>query len=283
MGATPRSRSPHRRAAGGWIGVAAIVTSALLLGGAGFVGAMWLRRGPSRPSVSGAVNRFRSSATGTRSVASQPRPGVYLYAGTGAEHLSFLSTTQSQVGSLPGTVTTGAGGCWTFAIDYNSFHRQSWSRCARNGRLVELGGVTDQRFDFGAFGQSEHTVVVCDPPIVLADPTAVAGHTGAVRCNGHSQTTGADQRQRGRITDLGRTSVVVHGTPVAAVHYREDFTISGGQQGSTHEEVWVAAENGLPLREVRTIEVVSPAPAPINEVTYREHGTWRLTSLTPRT
>jgi hypothetical protein len=283
MRATSRSRSPHRRAERGWIGVAAIVVSALVLGGAGYVGAMWLRRGPSRPSVNGAVDRFRSSSTGTRSVASQPRPGVYLYAGTGAEHLSFLSTEQSQVGNLPGTVTTGTDGCWTFAIEYNSFHRQSWNRCARNGRLVELGGVTDQRFDFGAFGQSEHTVVVCDPPIVLDAPDAVVGDTRAIRCDGHSQTTGADQHQRGRITYLGRTTVTVAGTRVAAVHYREDFTIGGGQKGSTHEEVWAAATDGLPLREVRTIEVVSPAPAPIHEVTYREHGTWRLTSLTPRT
>lgn len=283
MGAVLRSRIPRRRAQGGWIGVVAIVVTAALLGGAGYVGAMWLRRGPSKASVGGAVDRFRASGTGAQRVASQPRPGVYLYAGTGTEHLSFLSTKQSQVGSLPGTVTTGAGGCWTFAIEYNSFHRQSWSRCATNGRLVERGGITDQRFDFGAFGQSEHTVVTCTPPIVLDDPSAAAGRTGAVHCDGHSQTTGADQQQRGRITYLGRTSVTVHGVPVPAVHYREDFRIGGGQKGSTHEEVWVAASDGLPLRETRTIEVVSPAPAPINEVTYSEHGTWRLTSLTPRT
>ena len=75
----------------------------------------------------------------------------------------------------------------------------------------------------------------------------------------------------------------VGGTRVPALHYREDFTISGGQKGSTHESVWIAAADGLPLREERTIEVVSPAPAPISEATYREHGTWRLTSLTPRT
>jgi hypothetical protein len=118
---------------------------------------------------------------------------------------------------------------------------------------------------------------------VLVDPTSVAGATGRVRCDGHSQTTGADQRQRGRITFVGRTSVSVGGTRVPALHYREDFTIRGGQHGSTHESVWVAAADGLPLRETRTIEVVSPAPAPIHQVTYRERGTWRLTSLTPRT
>ena len=273
----------RRRTERGWVGVAAIVASALVLGSGVVVGTMWLRRGPGRPSVGGAVDRFRSSATGTKRLASQPHPGVYLYDGTGTEHLSFLSTQQSQVGSLPGTVTTGAGGCWTFAIEYNSFHRQTWNRCVTDGRLVERGGTTDQRFDFGVFSQKEHTVIVCTPPIVLDDPSVAAGDTGTVRCDGHSQTTGADQQQRGRITYLGRTTVTVQGRRVAAVHYRQDVTIGGGQKGSTHEEVWLAAADGLPLRETRTIEVVSPAPAPIHEVTYREHGSWRLASLTPRT
>jgi len=284
MRAVPSPRCSRRRGDGGWIGVAVVVASALVLGGVGVVGAVWLRRGPSRPSVTGAVHRYRSSTPGARAnAAAQPRPGVYLYAGSGDEHLSFMSTGQSQTGNLPGTVTTGADGCWTFVIEYNSFHHQTWTRCERDGRMVETGGLTDQRFDFGFFSQSEHTVVTCTPPIVLDDPGAAVGTTTALRCDGHSQTTGADMAQRGRITLVGRPTMTIHGTRVAAVHYREDFTIGGGQHGSTHEDVWVAADTGLPLREERTIEVVSPAPAPIHEVTYREQGSWRLTSLTPQT
>ena len=163
MDGVPTSRS-RWRADEGWIGIAVVIMAALAVA-AVVVGALWLRRGPTRPSVKGAVDRFRASSTSAgSSVALQPRPGVYLYAGTGDEHLSFLSTGQSQDGNLPGTVTTGADGCWTFAIDYNSFHRQTWSRCATDGRLVELGGTTDQRFDFGVFSQSEHTAVLCNPP-----------------------------------------------------------------------------------------------------------------------
>ena len=244
----------------------------------------WNGRGPTKPSIGGAVDRFRSSATASGpAIALRPDPGVYIYAGTGSEHLSFLSTSQSQNGDLPGTVTRGADGCWSFVIDYNSFHRQTSDRCSRGGRLVERGGATDQKFDFGALSQSEHTETVCDPPTTLYDPEWTPGHRAPVRCRGHSQTTKADMVQRGHVTFVGRTTVVVDGTRVPAIHYAQDFKITGDQSGSQHEDAWIAASSGLPLREARSINVVSPAPAPLNQVTYTERGGWRLTSLTPRT
>ncbi|MGZ4688822.1 MAG: hypothetical protein ACXVKA_11140 [Acidimicrobiia bacterium] len=230
------------------------------------------------------MNRFRSSAPGDAgSVERRPNPGVYVYAGTGEERLSFLGTHQSQIGNLPGTVALGGDGCWTFALEYNSFHRQSWSRCTVNGRFVEHGNSTDQKFDFGVMSQSEHTEVVCRPPIVLADPANAPGDHDPVRCTGHSQTTQATMNQRGRVTFVGSATVVVSGRRVAALHVKQDFAITGDQTGSTHEELWIARDSGLPLRERRTIRVVSPAPAPLFHVTYSERGGWHLTSMTPRT
>src|SRR4051794_21389443 len=204
-GPTPTNRSSRT---GGWLGIVAAVVVTLGLATVG--GALLLRHGPGKASVGGAVDRFRATGTMPRAtVAMEPQPGVYVYAGTGAEHLSFFSTDQSQQGDLPGTVTAGPDGCWTFAIEYNSFHHQSWSRCAVDGRLVEPGGTTDQKFDFGVFSQSEHTDVVCNPLTVLFDPSFADGHVGPVRCLGRSQTTNADMTQRGRITFVGRTSVTV--------------------------------------------------------------------------
>ena len=274
------ARSDRRRHP--WL-IAAVVVVALIAVAVGGAVIWWNQRGPTTPSIGGAVDRFRSSkTTPNESVAMRPDPGVYIYAGTGDEHLSFLATRQSQAGSLPGTVTWGAGGCWTFAIDYNSFHRQTWDRCSKNGRLVEPSNTTDQKFDFGALSQSEHTVVTCDPPVVLFDPAAAPGTRVATRCTGHSQTTKADMDQRGTITFVGRTSIVVEGTRVPAFHYTQVIRITGDQTGKQHEELWLAA-NGLPLQEQRTISVDSPAPAPLNKVTYTEQGSWRITSLTPRT
>ena len=271
-----------------WHGRKRLVALAVALGlvaaiaTAGYV--WWRVRGPTRPSIGQAVHRFRaSSGHQTRTARLQPPPGVYSYTGQGDERLSFLSTQQSQAGTLPGTVTRTANGCWSFSVQYNSFHRQAWRRCTVDGRLVELGNTTDQKFDFGPLSQTEHTEVVCTPPITLYDPATAPGHHEPIRCRGHSQTTKANATQLGRVTYIGPGTVTVAGTKVPTLHYSEDTKLSGGQHGTAHEEVWLAAEDGLPLREQRTIRVVSPAPAPLNEVTYTEQGTWRLSSLTPRT
>ncbi len=205
----------------------------------------------------------------------QPNPGVYLYSGTGEEGLSFLATHQSQEGILPGTVTREAHGCWTFAIDYNSYHHQTWNRCAVDGRLVEHGDVTEQKFDFGPLSQSERTVVRCRPVDNAVRPELRPGHRGRVQCTGHSATTKANMTQNGHNTFVGRTTVRVGTTRVAALHFVQDVTISGDQTGTSHEAVWIRATDGLPLREERTVSVVSPAPAPINHVTYSEHGSWQ--------
>jgi hypothetical protein len=275
-----RARSDHRRRRWLIAGIVVVTLVAVLVGG-GVI--WWNQRGPSKPSIGGAVDRFRSSTTAPNdSVPMRPDPGVYIYAGTGSEHLSFLATQQSQAGNLPGTVTWGADGCWTFAIEYNSFHRQTWDRCSRNGRLVEPRNTTDQKFDFGALSQSEHTVVVCAPPITIFDPKAAPGDRVATRCTGRSQTTKADMSQRGAVTYVGRTRVEVAGERVPALHYTQVIRISGDQTGASQEDLWLGL-NGLPLQERRTISVKSPAPAPLNEVTYTEQGTWRITSLTPRT
>jgi hypothetical protein len=240
-------------------------------------------RGPSRPSVGDAIGRFRTSstvATSTRSF--EPRPGVYVYSGTGDESLSFLDTRQSQGPIEPGTVMLQPKGCWQFRIDYNSFHHQAWERCSSHAQLVESGGTADQRFDFVAFKRSEHSVTRCVPPFVVADLAAPVGASTPVHCRGHSGTTNATFDQVGTATYAGRDTVIVGGVAVPALHTREDLHLSGGQSGSVHIGIWFAAGSGLPLKETHSINVESPAPAPINHVTYSENGSWQLTSMTPR-
>lgn len=275
----PEAAVPARHGRRKWLVLTVVL---VVLAGIGGTVAWWFRqRGPSQPSISEAVGRFRSSST--PAVDGLPRPGVYLYSGTGEEKLSFLATHQSQDGLLPGTVKLQRGGCWTFTIQFNSFHRETWNRCVVGDRLVERGNTTDQKFDFGPLSQSEHTEIVCSPPTVLIDPAASPGDRSTLRCRGHSQTTKASMTQRGRITFVGRSTVLVGKTRVPALHFSQNLTITGDQTGAQHEEVWLAPGNGLPLRERRTIRVESPAPAPLNQVTYTERGGWVLTSLTPRT
>ncbi len=150
--APPTAPAP---AVGSILGVVAGVVVVLVVGGL----AWWNNRGPSEPSIPDALHRFRAGDDRASGAALQPKPGVYVYDGAGEEKLSFLGTHQSQDGRLPATVTRESSGCWTFSIEYNSFHRQTWRRCQVGDRLVETGNTTDQKFDFGALSQSEHTEV----------------------------------------------------------------------------------------------------------------------------
>ena len=281
LGTADSHAPPRHHHRGRWIVLGFVLGLLVTIVVAGFV--WWNNRGPSRPSISDAIERFRDDGTTGTDAVLQPKPGVYIYEGTGEEKLSFLGTHQSQDGRLPATVTREPDGCWTFSIEYNSFHRQTWRRCQVGDRLVESGNTTDQKFDFGALSQSEHTTVACDPRLTLIDPADRPGRRERVRCTGHSQTTKATMHQRGVLTYVGSTVVTVAGRKIPALHFSEDVTISGGQTGTSREELWIAAADGLPLREERTISVRSPAPAPLNEVTYTEQGSWRLTSITPRT
>jgi hypothetical protein len=245
----------------------------------------WEHRGPSAPSVSDAIGRFRTSTTPGSATAQPlvPPAGVYLYDGTGRESLSFLATRQSQGPTEPGTVVRLPGGCWQFRIDFNSFHSQTWSRCAAGGRLTESGGTTTQQFDFGAFKMAEHSTVTCDSPFVVADLGAPPGTTWPVRCEGRSKTTKSTLVQQGEAAFVGGEPVTVGGVNIAAVHTRERLRLSGDQTGTVDLDIWFAADNGLPLKETHHVRVVSPAPPPLGHVTYTEDGAWQLRSTTPRT
>jgi hypothetical protein len=255
----------------------------LLAVGVGTFAWRWADRGPGRASVDQAVTRFRTSSTlPSSSAARTPRPGVYVYRGTGSENLSFMNTHQSQGPTEPGTVTALPGGCWTFRLDFNSYHSQQWVYCSVGAKIVQKGGTADQKFDFVAFKEGDRGTTKCDPPFVVADANETPGTTWPVRCDVHSSTTNTTSHQRGSMTFVGPETVVVGGTPVRALHSRQDLQLSGGQTGTVHVDLWLSAADGLPLQEQHDIAVVSPAPAPIKHVKYTERGSWHATSLAPR-
>ena len=248
------------------LGLVLVVSAA----GVGFAW-RWFERGPGRPSVSAAIGRFRTSTTvGTATNTSTPRPGVYLYKGAGSGSLSFLATRQEQGPIEPGTVVVRPNGCWEFRIDFNSFHDQTWERCRTNSKLVESGGRTDQRFDFVTFKMSEHSTVTCDPPIVAADANDKPGTTSRVHCTGRSQTTKTTFAQTGVSTFVGREAVLVGGVSIPGLHTREDMLLSGGQTGVVRVDIWFAASDGLPLKEVTASR------------SFHRHRLRSITSPTPR-
>ncbi len=264
----------------GFIGLGLLLGVTVVLGTFAW---RWTQRGPGRASVSGAIDRFRTSSTvGTATRPLVPRPGVYLYKGAGTESLSFLGTRQTQGPIEPGTIVLRPNGCWKFRIDFNSFHDQTWDRCATSQTLVESGGTADQRFDFVTFKMGDHSRIRCNPPTVVVKRGAAPGASAPVHCSGHSQTTGQTFTQSGTATFVGRDVVRVGSVSVPGLHVREAMRLSGGQTGDLRVDIWFASTNGLPLKETHRIRVLSPAPAPLGHVTYVERGSWHLTSMTPR-
>lgn len=267
----------------------------LVLGGCGWIAWQWRARGPEEASVSDALSKFRASNPAAAAVADDTTttgaqrdpiafvPGVYEYRGSGEEQLSFLGTSQPQGPVLPATVLPAEGGCSTFSIAYNSFHSQGWTWCPTPHGFTERGGTVAQKFDFGAFKMDERSTSVCRPAFVMVDRRDEPGARHRVDCTTESQTTEAGNRSAGTSTFVGREAVAVGDVTVEALHYRIVRTVSGGQQGSDRIDVWFDAARGLPVRQRHDLRVVSPAPPPLDEVTYTERGEWQLTSLTPKT
>ena len=89
----------------------------------------WHNSGSRPVSIAEARRRLgnTSSSLPPRPSTLGPPAGVYLYRGSGTEHLDKPPKSQSQGPPMPATVTYRADGCWTFRLDYSTGHWQSWT------------------------------------------------------------------------------------------------------------------------------------------------------------
>jgi len=246
---------------------------------AGLVVFVVVRSGGSRPvTVDEAKERVASTVPVGAPVAGVPGAGVYLYAGSGREELDKPPKQQAQGPTMPATVTLEADGCWTFRIDYSTGHWQSWRYCNRDGALVELGGETFERWDFGFFTVDNVSTFVCEDAVVVR-PGMTAGARWEQRCTGTSTEVGGPTGNAGPFTYVGPEVVDVGGTPVPAHRFHGERVLSGAQSGTETTEQWFAVADGMPLRNERRIEVRSDSP--IGTVTYTETGDFTLASLAP--
>lgn len=76
---------------------------------------------------------------------------------------------------------------------------------------------------------------------------------------------------------IGTETVSIEGTDVAAYRYHRDRTMTGGQSGTEHSDLWFAADTGLPLRNARKIDVQTSTV--IGDVRYSEDAGFELASL----
>jgi hypothetical protein len=276
-GVAPGDRRPRRH----WRRVVIAVAAIGLVGAAVFT-VLWRDTGARPVSTEEARRRFsQSSSTQPPNTALlRPPAGVYLYRGNGTERLSVPPKSQAQGPTMPGTVTHGADGCWTFRIDYSNHHWQSWRYCARNGGLVDRGGQTFAAWDFVVFTYDNTADFTCDPPSIVVRARMDPGDEWMQRCEGTNSAVDGVTVSEGPYTYVGEESVDVGGTSVPAYHFRQRRELSGGQTGSNVVDMWFARDNGLPLRNERKLTVHADTIA--GKSTYTEDGRFRLTSLTPQ-
>jgi hypothetical protein len=265
-----------------WIPLAAI--GALVVIGIGVLLVLFItREDPGARSVADAVEDFRSSeeeGSEEGTSAAGPAPGVYQLDGEGREAISFPPVDQADGAPMPMTVTAGSGQCWTLRIDYNEAHWEDWSLCRDGNSIVETGGRTFQRWDFGVTTINTLSTFTCDPPSLYLDFDAQPGDTVDRSCIGSNDAVEGSTTVAGAVTLVGIETITVEGEDIDAIHLRHDLKVSGSQTGMTETDMWFRASDGLPLRGERRSSIDSDSP--VGTIAYTEEGNWQLLSTTPQ-
>jgi hypothetical protein len=145
--------------------------------------------------------------------------------------------------------------------------------------LVETGGNTYQRWDLGALTVENLSTFTCDPPAVAFAPDAVPGDEWQQSCTGTNSQVEGPTTSAGPYRLVAREVRTIGDRSVEVDHYRQSRTISGSQEGSQTSELWIARDNGMPVRIDRVVRIASASP--VGSITYEEDGWWELVDLTP--
>lgn len=270
-GVPPGAAGPHTSR---WV-LAVLALGVVAL--AGFFAIRWVS-GSAREVDIADVTTSAGTALASESAVLRPQQGVYLFSGTGTDRIDRPPRTQAQGPSMPATVTHHDSGCWTFRIEYSTNHWQSWDYCPQDGGMVERGGESYQRWDFGAFVNETTSSFECDAPTIRADQEP--GDEWTQTCTGSSTGVEGTTTSEGPYRFVGTEDLEIGTETVVALRYHRERTNSGNQTGSEVSEVWFAADTGMPLRNHRRLEATSSTV--IGEVEYSEEGEFELTSLEAR-
>ncbi len=264
-----------------WAPLVALMGAAIV--GSIAVGVMFaVREQPGPKPVEEALEEFGTGgapATSIAGIAVRPPEGVYLVEGEGRETISFPPVEQIDGTTMPASIRHRVDGCFTFRIDYNEAHWQEWELCPEEDTLLETGGRTMHRWDFGVTSVDNMATFVCDPPVPFAIRESTSGDRRARACTATNDQVAEPTEQEGTLVLVGTESVEVGGETLEAVHVRQAVTFSGGQTGESHTELWFSASDWMPLRGERDVRIESDSP--IGAVTYTEQGHWQLTAVEP--
>jgi len=252
----------------------------------GVVAARYLfRANPGAKEVNDALRQFHAapSVTITRD-ARYPAPaaGVYELAGRGSEHISFPPSTQQDSAVMPATVTYIAENCWRWHLDYNVAHWEEYDFCPRGGQLLQAANRNFQSWDLGVAKIKNLAQFACDPPKVVLTREPQLGDEVRNTCTGTNTALAGETTTTGLTRVVGTETLSVDGSPVSAVHQREESTVAGAQEGSTTQDWWYSVSSGLPLRMERNAVIRTRSPLG-GTITYTESGSWQMQHTVPRT
>ncbi|MBX7160458.1 MAG: hypothetical protein K1X95_09225 [Acidimicrobiia bacterium] len=225
------------------------------------------------PGAAGAAGSGSDAATGGASTPGAtgsgggaapvlvPRAGNYTFTGSGTEKTTpFLPAPVAQGPTKPATVADAGGGCWRLSIEQNTQHTDESTFCAGgDGSLSIKSIVVYQSNNLGQFGQVKSTLTtICPTPVVVVAPGMAPGAQFPFDCTVRTtaSTPVADSAATGTATFVGVENVGVGGTAVPAYHLHQVVTLvpkDGAPTGERVSDVWIATDDGMVLRETRSM------------------------------
>ena len=109
--------------------------------------------------------------------------------------------------------------------------------------------------------------------------SARPGERESQRCEARSTGADAPVVAAGTNTFVGIDERRVGDRPMRTAHYRRARTLSGEQDGTEVVDWWFDAATGLPVRNVRSVELHTGSP--LGVLTYRERGSFDLVDPAP--
>lgn len=205
-----------------------------------------------------------SGSTLARAIEGLPRPGVYVYTGTGKEGIDVMSNPSHDY-PAESAVTVLPSGCGV-KIEWKPLaERYEWFELCR----VDGGLAITKYGGFHEFLSARDTRELTCP-----DKTWLLAPEGAAPTPTTCEGSGITDVRTTKI--VGKKTVSVGGVDVDGTEIRTDFVTSGATSG-TSSRVFVITDDGLPLSW--SDNVIGKTESFIGTVTYTENMTLQLSSL----
>jgi type II secretory pathway pseudopilin PulG len=253
------------------VGIGVIGLVALLAAVAAGLWYFVLRTPSTRVDLSQALRQYQLAQKGKQGAAAGQIPsGVYRYATSGSEHLSFGGISRSFPPTSEMIVTNNAG-CSTMKWEPIEQHIEGLVVCPSGHGSLSVRSASS--FEDIA-GSATTSTITCPAGAYYLPPTSTIGHRWQVTCHSPGDTVRfSGQIMSPSLVDVGKTSI-------PAAHVRIVFSFSGSESGLNPNDYWVSAHNGLVLRQSETVNVSQKA-GPLGSVHYAETMAISLKATSP--